>query len=245
MLDRTLASVDALLATTPGVMWCVKAASGEYLAANLAFAERAGVAEPAQVVGRTAGELFPADLAVRYEEQDRSVLASGQVLSNELELITRPDGGIGWYVTSKSRWVGPAGEVLGILSISVDLKTPADAAAPHGRLALAVDVARRRFAEPLSVHDLAEAAAMSEAALARAAKRWLGLTPKQLIMRFRLEEAVRLLSTTTVPVADVAGECGYYDQSSFTRHFRRVVGVPPAAYRAAHRAGGREGTGRR
>ena len=63
----------------------------------------------------------------------------------------------------------------------------------------------------------------------------LGLSPKQLVMRFRLEEGLRLLTTTELPMADVANRCGYYDQSAFSRHFRKVVGSPPAAYRAAHR----------
>jgi AraC-like DNA-binding protein len=33
-------------------------------------------------------------------------------------------------------------------------------------------------------------------------------------------------------VAAIAGECGFYDQSSFTRQFQRAVGMTPGAYRA-------------
>ena len=66
-------------------------------------------------------------------------------------------------------------------------------------------------------------------------RRILGLTPKQLIMRFRVEEALRLLETTDRPLSEIAPLCGYYDQSAFTRHFRRVVGFGPAGWRD-HRA---------
>ena len=52
-------------------------------------------------------------------------------------------------------------------------------------------------------------------------------------MRFRLEEGLRLLTTTELPMADVANRCGYYDQSAFGRQFKRTVGVSPAAYRSA------------
>ena len=76
---------------------------------------------------------------------------------------------------------------------------------------------------------------MSVAQLERTARRVLGLTPKQLIMRFRLEAALNLLITTDRPLAEVAAACGYYDQSQFGRHFRRVVGTSPSAYRAEHR----------
>lgn len=235
MLDRSLEAVTDVLATIPHVMFCVKSATGDYLAANQAFADRAGVAGAGDVVGRSASDLFPAELAERYEAQDRAVIETGRMLTNELELITRPDRSIGWFLTSKSRWLDAAGEPAGVVSVSVDLKTPVDAAAPHARLAAAVDLARRRFADSIEVADLAEAAEMSVAQLERTARRVLGLSPKQLVMRFRLEEGLRLLTTTELPLAEVAHRCGYYDQSAFSRHFRKVVGSPPAAYRAAHR----------
>jgi AraC-like DNA-binding protein len=235
MLDRSLEAVTDVLATVPHVMFCVKSVAGDYLAANQAFADRAGVAGAGDVVGRTATDLFPAELAARYEAQDRVVIESGRMLTNELELITRPDRSVGWFLTSKSRWLDDSGVPAGVVSVSVDLKTPVDAAAPHARLAAAVELARRRFADSIEVADLAAAAEMSVAQLERTARRVLGLSPKQLVMRFRLEEGLRLLTTTELPMAEVAHRCGYYDQSAFSRHFRKVVGSPPAAYRLAHR----------
>jgi len=163
------------------------------------------------------------------------VVETGHMLTNELEFITRPDRTIGWFLTSKSRWTDEAGEVVGVVSVSVDLRTDVDADAPHARLAAVVEVARRRFAEPIEVADLALAADMSVAQLERAMRRVLGLSPKQLVMRFRLEEGLRLLTTTELAIAEVAHRCGYYDQSAFSRHFRKVVGSSPNAYRTAHR----------
>lgn len=240
MLDRSLVAVTDVLATVPGVMFCVKSVDGTYVSANQAFADRAGVSGPGDVVGRTAHDLFPAELADRYDAQDRDVLATGRMLTNQLELITRPDGRYGWFLTSKSRWTGADGHPAGLVSVSVDLRTPADAAAPHGQLIDAVELVRHRFREPLTVADIAAAAGMNPAQLERATRRVLGLSPKHLVMRFRLEEALRLLDTTAMTVAEIAVACGYYDQSAFTRHFRRVVGYPPTRWRAVTQpAGGR------
>ena len=233
MIDRSLAAVADVLATTPHVMFCIKGTDGTYLAANQAFADRAGVAAPGDVVGRTAGELFPADLVERYAAQDDHVMQTGHVLSNELEVITRPDGTYGWFLTSKSRWLDDHGEPAGLAIVSVDQRTAVDGTAPHRRLAAAVEVARVRFAEQVSVGAMAEAAEMTVTQLERTARRVLGLSPKQLILRFRLEEALRLLDTTTDPIVEIAQRCGYYDQSAFGRHFKRTVGMSPAAYRAA------------
>lgn len=234
-VDRSLRAVAEVLATTPHVMFCVKDASGRYVAANRAFAERAGVGDVGEVIGRTAHQLFPTELADGYAAQDDDVMASGVPLTNQLEFITRPDGSIGWYLTSKSRLLDDDGATSGIVSISVDLRTPADAAAPHQGLAAAVEFARAHVAEQTSVAEMAVAAGMSTTQLERSMSRVLGLTPKQLVLRLRLELAVSDLATTDAPLSEIAQRCGYYDQSAFTRHFTRVVGVSPLVYRRTAR----------
>lgn len=225
-------ALAALLADVPHVMFCVKDLDGQYLAVNQAFADRAGRATVAEVVGRTASDLFPTELAASYERQDAKVIATGEALRNELELILRPDGSIGWYVTSKTL-LGPFGAPSGIASVSVDLRAPADAAGANAKVATAVAYARERCTEQIPVTELAHAAGLTVSQLERAMRRALGMSAKQLMLRLRLEEAIRRLRTTDHAVSQIATECGYYDQSAFTRQFRRVVGMSPGAYRSA------------
>jgi len=235
-LDRSLTAVTDVLATTPNVMFCIKDTNGIYVSANQAFADRAGVRAPGDVHGKRAADLFPPELVEQYEAQDDEVMRTGHILSNELEAITRPDGTYGWFLTSKSRWTDDAGQPAGIVIVSVDQRTPVDGAAPHRQLASAVEIARVRFAEQVTVSEMAAAAGVSVTQLERLSKRVLGLTPKQLILRFRLEEALRLLDTSTDSIATIASSCGYYDQSAFTRHFKRAVGMAPATFRTmSHR----------
>ena len=231
MLDRSLVAVTDMLATVPGAIFCVKSVDGRYLAINHAFVEAHGVAGSDEVIGRTPHDLFPREVADRYAAQDRQVLATGHMLTNELELITRGDRTTGWFLTSKSRWLDADGQPAGLVTISIDLRTPDASAAPHPHLVAAIGFARRRFAEQVSVAAMAEAAQMSSQQLERLCRRVLGFTPKQLLMRFRIEEALRLLETTDRTVADIGVACGYYDQSAFTRHFRRVVGHTPTGWR--------------
>lgn len=230
-----VAALHDVFVGVPHVMFCVKGADGRYLAVNQAFAERAGRSVEA-VLGRTAADLFPADLAVSYEAQDRRVLATGEAIRNELELILRPDGSRGWYVSTKTRLVDDDGDLVGLASVSYDLRSASardDARDdPHQRLQAAIDLARRRFAEPVKVGELADAAGLSLPQLDRALRRTLGLSPKQLLLRARLDEAMRRLDDTDLPIATIASECGYYDQSSFTRQFRRATGLTPGTYRA-------------
>ncbi|MBT5084434.1 MAG: PAS domain-containing protein, partial [Actinobacteria bacterium] len=85
----------------PHVMFCMKGADDRYLAVNDAFVRRSGRTSKREVIGARAIDLFPTQLAERYEEQDALVLATGEPLRNELELIRRPDGSFGWYMTVK------------------------------------------------------------------------------------------------------------------------------------------------
>jgi AraC-like DNA-binding protein len=184
------------------------------------------------VLGHTAVDLFPPDLAESYEAQDRRVLATGEAIRNELELILRPDGSRGWYVSTKTRLLDEHGELLGLASVSYDLRSSTAPDDRHQRLQAAIDLARRRYAEPVKVDELAATARLSLPQLDRALRRTIGLSPKQLLLRARLDEAMRRLDDTDLSIATIATECGYYDQSSFTRQFRRATGLTPGSYRA-------------
>lgn len=61
----------------------------------------------------------------------------------------------------------------------------------------------------------------------------IGLTPKEVAGIFRFERAVAALGTT--PLADLAAQCGYADQSHLSRDVVRHAGEPPAALAAARR----------
>ena len=231
-MHPVVAALSDVFAGVPHVMFCVKGTDGRYVAVNQAFAERAGRAAPGAVLGHTAGELFPDDLAASYAAQDARLLETGEAMRNELELILRPDGSRGWYVTSKTRLVDESGTIIGICAVSYDLRAASTTDRRHEHLQAAIDLCRRRFADPLKASDLATAAGLTTTQLERALRKAVGMSPKQLIVRTRIDEAVRRLDDTDLTLAAIAGECGFYDQSSFTRQFQRVVGMTPGAYRA-------------
>ncbi|MDO8392245.1 MAG: AraC family transcriptional regulator [Actinomycetota bacterium] len=230
-MDLVVTALDEVFAGVPHTMFCVKAPDGRYLAINQAFADRAGRAAH-HVLGCTAADLFPADLVETYDEQDRRLFATGEPIRNELELILRPDGSRGWYVTTKTLLRGADGTVLGIVAVSYDLHTTEGNDRHHASLQAVIDLVRRRYAEPLMVADLAQAAGLSVTQLERATRRALGVSPKQLLIRARIDEAIRRLDDTDLSLAAIAGECGFYDQSSFNRLFRRTTGITPGAYRS-------------
>jgi PAS domain S-box-containing protein len=212
----------------PQVMASAKDLRGRYVYVNRGFADRVG-RPAAHLVGATVGDLFAPELAASYAAQDDEVMRSGQPLSGHLELIVRVDGQLGWYLTSKSRLIDDGGRPVGLAVLSVDLHAHMNSA--HGGLAQALVEVRNRIDEAWRISDIAQIAGLSTKQLERLTHRTLGLPPRAILQRLRIEHAVRLMGTTQMTMGEIAQACGFYDQSSFTRQFRSILGLPPGAYR--------------
>jgi len=94
------------------------------------------------------------------------------------------------------------------------------------------DLLAERLADPPSLEDLARESGMSPFALVRAFRSETGLPPHAYVNHLRVRLARQLLDGGAAP-ADVAARAGFADQAHLTRHFKRVVGVPPRAYQRA------------
>jgi AraC-like DNA-binding protein len=91
------------------------------------------------------------------------------------------------------------------------------------------DLLHERLDDPPTLAELAAMTELSQFALLRAFRAEMGLPPHAYLNQLRVRRA-RLLLDDGVPAADVAAQVGFADQAHLTRHFKRVVGVPPAAY---------------
>ena len=109
---------------------------------------------------------------------------------------------------------------------------------PAGRRLLrARDTMDRAYAQPLDVPSLARIAHTSEAHFIRTFKQTFGETPHRYLQRRRLERAMALLRETDRPVTEICLDVGFTSLGTFSRTFRRVLGMSPSAYRAAWRVG--------
>jgi AraC-like DNA-binding protein len=97
------------------------------------------------------------------------------------------------------------------------------------------DIATHR--ELLHVDELAARYHRSVRSLQLMFRDFVGVSPKWVIMRYRMHEAAeRLDADPELPLARLARELGYFDQAHFSRNFSQVVGLSPARYAQAARA---------
>jgi len=105
-------------------------------------------------------------------------------------------------------------------------------AEPRGQLSRPVierakELIHARLSEDLSLSEIATQIGVSPYHLTRLFKRSTGLSLHQYIIAERVAVARQLLQTGAVPLKEIAAQVGFADQSHFTRHFKRVVGVTP------------------
>jgi AraC family transcriptional regulator len=89
------------------------------------------------------------------------------------------------------------------------------------------------FRDPLRMADLARDAGVHPVHLARVFRKIERQTPGEYQQRLQVRAACELLRTPEWPLAAIAAECGFADQSHFTRLFRRMTGTTPARFRQA------------
>jgi AraC-like DNA-binding protein len=110
-----------------------------------------------------------------------------------------------------------------------ELASGARAGRAPGAVRTVCELLHERLAEPPSLAELAALTGLSQFALLRAFRSQTGLPPHAYLNQLRVRRA-RTLLDDRLPLTDVAVLTGFADQAHLTRHFKRVVGVPPGAY---------------
>jgi AraC-like DNA-binding protein len=103
------------------------------------------------------------------------------------------------------------------------------------QLRRAQEMFRSDLSENLSLGDVARACKLSVSHFARAFKASTGIPPHQWVMTARIEMARGMLAGSPTPLVEVAGVCGFADQSHFSRVFARMTGTSPGAWRREYR----------
>ncbi|MGK4598374.1 helix-turn-helix domain-containing protein [Amycolatopsis sp. w19] len=108
---------------------------------------------------------------------------------------------------------------------------PPSAGREDDRVRAAVAMMRDRLADPLSVAEIAGEVHLSVYHFIRVFKEKTGETPHRFLGRLRIEEARRLLRSTDLPIAAIAGRCGFATPGALSAAFLKHTGSRPSEYR--------------
>ncbi|MFM0736731.1 AraC family transcriptional regulator [Paraburkholderia xenovorans] len=159
-----------------------------------------------------AGVIRDADLARRLAHAHRLLEAGDDPLAAEAAMLDALSTLLARYAQSQS--------------------TPTRVAIDDTRVAIMKERLTGDLTAPVTLADIAEAAGLSPFHAARLFAQAAGMPPHAWRNQVRLQRALGPLRSG-VPVTEVAAASGFTDQSHFTRHFRRMFGVPPGRWQGA------------
>ena len=102
---------------------------------------------------------------------------------------------------------------------------------PRYKLRRVVAYIDARLGGPISLDDLANVAGVSRFHFHRQFRKSVGVTPREYVLRARIERAKGLLTESDLTVGEVSGAVGFADQSHFSNIFRRLTAMTPRGFR--------------
>jgi len=222
-----------LVDVLPDVAFFVKDRESRFVMNNARGVEVCGASFEAETLGKQGYEFFSEELMAMYLEQDRQVMETGTPIFNAI--CPAPEkGSDALIIYSKVPVRDTHGQVIGVAGIHREIRGLQLSSVKLGRIAGAAQMIQQRYAEPLTICQLAAEAGLSRSQFDRQFRRLFGTAPREYLLRVRIRAACRLLIETDHQVTTIALETGFYDHSHFSRTFRRLMGSSPTLYRQRH-----------
>ncbi len=226
--------LSALFATLPMIAFLAKDRRSRFVCANARTLRIFNLEHEWQMLGRMDRDFFPRELAASFVDEDRRVMRTGRTRTYYAQMVPDIKGPLNWYVVTVSPLRDVRGRVCGVALVLYDMHEVGGVAQPFRQLEPALRHLHTRFREPIETRQLAALTHLSERQFTRLFSRLLGEPPMRYLIRQRVRAACQDLITTGHTAGAIALECGFYDQSAFTRAFRAHTGLTPARYRQRH-----------
>ena len=160
-----------------------------------------------------------------FHKSDPLILGIGLALKTEIE-----SGAIGGQLYSDSLVSTLATHLLRHYSTQNSLLKNPDGLLKH-ELQQVIEYIDDQIDRHFTLAELAAVANLSPNYFASLFKQSTGYAPHQYVIRHRIERAKKLLIDRKLTIADIAYSLGFAHQSHLNRHFKRLVGVTPKAFR--------------
>lgn len=102
---------------------------------------------------------------------------------------------------------------------------------PKYKLQQVLEYINAHLDQDIKLTTLSELVGMSQWYFAQMFKQSMAITPYQYVLQQRVIKAKQLLNYQGEKIVDVALACGFANQSHFTKHFHKLTGMTPKAYR--------------
>lgn len=220
-----------LFEALPMVAFFAKDEASRFVRVNERLLQILGCQHEWEVLGKTDFDFRPPEVAAVFIEEDRRVMRTGRALARYIQMVPDIAGPLRWWLVTKMPLRSAAGRVCGVAGAMYELHEVYGVLQPFARLEPALRHLHSHYREPVTTGELARLVHWSESQFVRQFQQLLGEPPMHYLVRQRLHAACQELIATDKTAGAIALDCGFYDQSAFTRAFRAIIGLTPLAYR--------------
>ena len=231
VLPCTPDNLPEILDHLADVYFYVKDVESRWQECNSATLTLFNASRKSEVLGKTDWDFYPEEIAREIIQDDRSVIESGRPIVNKLEVIVNETGRLLWVLTTKTPARNADGEICGVLGLTRPVGTTDLLPEGYRPFSKVIAHVEERYRSSLEVSELAKIACLSESQFRKRFVKLFKISPSRFINRIRVQTAAKLLLSSDAPIAEIALQCGFCDQSYFTRQFSTFFGLPPKRYR--------------
>ncbi|MBK1832595.1 AraC family transcriptional regulator [Roseibacillus ishigakijimensis] len=236
-IENELGPLGAVLHQAEGLRLVIKDREHRYLHVNEGWMESVGRSEPAEVLGKTVFDLFPLWRARRYYEEEVTVMEEERTIDTFEELNLVEGGRKQMWRSLKAPRRDSSGQVTGMIIVGMLIDPDLLRQRLTDRRPSLVEWMERHACDTLTMEEMAAELKMSRRKLERYFRDNTGMSPGQYRLRCRLMRAKELLRHSEKSLITIANDCGFHDQSHFTKVFKEQVGEPPGQWRGAKKSG--------
>lgn len=197
--------------------------------------DRLGVKGVRDLCGRSDSDFFPQHVVKAFHADDQQVFRTGKPLINRLGVWYDEQRTLNWFLTTKLPLQGKDGQISGLMGMT-RRDTSRSIHEEESDLATVTAHIRAHCDRILTTAELARACGLSERTLFRKVRQVLGITPYELMLRIRVQKAAEALILSSAKIVEIAIDHGFCDQSTFTQHFRKRIGMTPKEFRNRNQA---------
>ncbi len=227
----------ALFDNIDGLCFFVKNTDFELVYVNDNLLEMYKLKDLKDIIGKTDYDILDTYLADKYRLDDIKVMKTGVAALNMIELVLSQSGIPDWFITNKIPLYSKSGQIFGLMGTMKHITVSQYDSGETDKYSFiynVLDYIAVHIEDKLTVKKIASHFNVSERCLEKRFNVYLNMTPGNFLIKYRILKACDFLLKSG-DIAQAALKYGFFDQSAFTKQFKRHMHMTPLQYLKKYR----------
>ncbi|MDR2755988.1 MAG: AraC family transcriptional regulator [Planctomycetaceae bacterium] len=230
-IQTSFVNILRLFDFLPNVFFHIKDVHQKFLWMNAALRQHLGEKEEMGFLDKTDADYFDPNLVFLYQREDNDVITTRRPIFNQPWFVPGQNNEQKWFISSKIPLLDAEGNVVATAGLMRNLSQEYETANPLNEMKNVTDYIFEHYHEKIPLDTLASLVFLSQRQFERRFRELFCLSPSDFILKVRIDKAIRFLVESEDSITQIAMDCGFYDNSYFTRQFKKMTTMSPLQFR--------------